>query len=431
MNRTTQRKLSRALIGGLGLTLALGGVFWLGKIVGTNSSATQAKVGRGETTEAAVLAKSAADHPTANNAATPTTKPAGTAGAHDAFASNIAGASVLQTPTSPVASSSTTQPSGAGAGAGGPTMLAAISGGASTTQPDRADAHGTASAIQAAAHQRDVRGQLAGAVAAGATQPPQQQDLIVGNPIAEAKSRLEHGKTLEARKILNTAITNRQLSDVDTKAAKQMLDEINAVVVFSTKQFRDDEYGGTFTVPSGGVLEKIAKSNDVSRELLQKINGISDPRRLRAEQNLKIIKGPFNAVVDKSDFTLELWLGEPNAKGSMYVTTLPVGLGEDGSTPTGVWAVQNRLTNPAYYSPRGEGVIPADDPKNPLGEHWIGLSGIEGGAVGKQSYGIHGTIDPDSIGKQASMGCIRLRAADIARVYDALVEGKSTVTVKD
>jgi lipoprotein-anchoring transpeptidase ErfK/SrfK len=115
----------------------------------------------------------------------------------------------------------------------------------------------------------------------------------------------------------------------------------------------------------------------------------------------------------------------------MYVTTLPVGLGEDGSTPTGVWAVQNRLPNPAYYSPRGEGVIAADDPKNPLGEHWIGLTGTEGAAVGKSSYGIHGTIEPDSIGKQASMGCIRLRNEDVARVYDALVEGKSTVTVRE
>ena len=86
MNRSTQRKLSRALIGGLGLTIALGGVFWLGKIVGSNSSTAQARAERGETTEAVIQAKSAADHSTAsagsaNNAATPTTKPASAASA--------------------------------------------------------------------------------------------------------------------------------------------------------------------------------------------------------------------------------------------------------------------------------------------------------------------------------------------------------------
>ena len=45
----------------------------------------------------------------------------------------------------------------------------------------------------------------------------------------------------------------------------------------------------------------------------------------------------------------------------------------------------------------------------------MGLKGEDGNAVGKQSYGIHGTIEPDSIGKQASMGCIRMGHEDIAR----------------
>ena len=76
-------------------------------------------------------------------------------------------------------------------------------------------------------------------------------------------------------------------------------------------------------------------------------------------------------------------------------------------------------------------MIEADDPKNPLGERWIGLTGIDGHAVGKQSYGIHGTIRPESIGKQESMGCIRLTNDDVAKVFELLVGGKSTVTVRD
>ena len=92
---------------------------------------------------------------------------------------------------------------------------------------------------------------------------------------------------------------------------------------------------------------------------------------------------------------------------------------------------ESKLKNPAYYSPRGEGVIAADDPKNPLGEFWIGLTGVDGHAVGKLSYGIHGTIDPDSIGKQSSMGCIRMHNEDVAQVFQLLIEGKSTVTVRD
>jgi lipoprotein-anchoring transpeptidase ErfK/SrfK len=117
----------------------------------------------------------------------------------------------------------------------------------------------------------------------------------------------------------------------------------------------------------------------------------------------------------------------------MYVTTFSVGLGRDQSTPVGTWMIEphHKLKHPTYYSPRGEGVIASDDPKNPLGGYWIGLTGTEGQALGKLSYGIHGTIDPASIGKQSSMGCIRLRSEDIALVYDLMVEGKSMVVVKD
>jgi lipoprotein-anchoring transpeptidase ErfK/SrfK len=66
-----------------------------------------------------------------------------------------------------------------------------------------------------------------------------------------------------------------------------------------------------------------------------------------------------------------------------------------------------------------------------LGGYWIGLTGTEGQALGKMSYGIHGTIDPDSIGKQSSMGCIRLRHDDIEMVYEMMVEGKSMVVVRE
>jgi len=123
----------------------------------------------------------------------------------------------------------------------------------------------------------------------------------------------------------------------------------------------------------------------------------------------------------------------PGEKGSVYVASYPVGLGMDDSTPTGVWIVQpgKKVRDPIYYSPRGAGVVAADDPKNPLGKYWIGLIGTEGHAVGQQSYGIHGTNDESSIGKQASLGCIRMHNADVVQVFDLLVDGKSTVTVRD
>jgi lipoprotein-anchoring transpeptidase ErfK/SrfK len=256
--------------------------------------------------------------------------------------------------------------------------------------------------------------------------------LPSGDLITQAKSKLDAGDLLSARDQLNGALQSGQLSDAEAQDVKQQLTQINQTLVFSKQRFPDDPYGGSYVVKPGDSLAKIAGDCDTTWELLSRINGI-DPRHLRAGAEIKIAQGPFFAVVDKRKFTLDLYLGAlPGEKSSMYVMTFPVGLGQDDSTPTGTWIVEphRKLKHPTYYSPRGEGVIAADDPKNPLGGYWIGLTGTEGQAVGKLSYGIHGTIDPDSIGKQSSLGCIRMRAADIAMVYDLLVEGKSLVVVK-
>jgi LysM repeat protein len=251
--------------------------------------------------------------------------------------------------------------------------------------------------------------------------------------IAQAKSKVHAGKLLEARDLANAPLVAGKLNGADADAARALLSEINQTVVFSTRKFADDRFGGTYQVLGGDRLERIGAKHAVTSDLLMKINGLSDPRRLRAGSYIKVLKGPFHAVVSKSAFRLDLYLGglPGSSPDATYVTSYPVGLGKDGSTPLGKWRVEpdRKVKNPVYYSPRGEGVIEADDPANPLGEYWIGLGGIEGEAVGKESYGIHGTIDPASIGKMESLGCIRLKNQDIAVVFSALVEGKSTVLV--
>lgn len=255
----------------------------------------------------------------------------------------------------------------------------------------------------------------------------------ITNPIAAGTAKKDAGDLLGARKILNEAVLAGKLSPADVDAAKKLMMEINQTVVFSPKRFADDEFGGTYSVQPGELMSKIATKYEITWEALGRLNGISDPKKLRAGQAIKVIHGPFNAVVSKSKYTMDIYLGPPLEKGSMYVTTFPVGLGKDDSTPTGAWLVEagKKIKNPTYYSPRGEGIVDADDPKNPLGERWVGLTGIDGHAVGKASYGIHGTIDETSIGKMESMGCIRLKNADVEWVFDLMVEGKSIVVVKE
>jgi len=269
------------------------------------------------------------------------------------------------------------------------------------------------------------------------TLPPAPSPAVVvtadARPLNDAQVKLEGGDLIGARDTFNNAITSNRLSPAEVDSAKKQISQINQTLLFSTKRFAADPLGGVYTVKPGERLSAIASAHDVTWELLMRLNNMTDPRKLRAGQALKIVNGPFHVVVTKSKFTMDIYLGSPGERGTMYITSYPVGLGRDDSTPTGTWMVEphHKIKHPTYYSPRGEGVIAADDPKNPLGPFWIGLTGTDGQAVGKASYGIHGTIEPDSIGKMASLGCIRMHNEDVGLVFELLVEGKSTVIVKD
>ncbi len=81
-------------------------------------------------------------------------------------------------------------------------------------------------------------------------------------------------------------------------------------------------------------------------------------------------------------------------------------------SPSGEFQIVQRLANPTYYHP---GVIIGPGTDNPLGPRWIGLN-VPG-------YGIHGTNRPDSIGKNASHGCIRLRNRDVEDLFGRVQVG--------
>lgn len=79
---------------------------------------------------------------------------------------------------------------------------------------------------------------------------------------------------------------------------------------------------------------------------------------------------------------------------------------EKSPSPTGDFTIVNRLENPTYYRP---GVVIEAGTNNPLGTRWMGLS--------QKGFGIHGTNQPQSIGKAASHGCIRMAQSDLEELF--------------
>jgi lipoprotein-anchoring transpeptidase ErfK/SrfK len=268
----------------------------------------------------------------------------------------------------------------------------------------------------------------------GVPQTPAQPVGEVATLQAAADDKIKSGDLVTARKLLSQALASKSASDTEKAALRQKLGAINEDLVFSPKLYPGDTYAETYTIASGDALAKIARKRELATDwrLIQRINRLSDPNKITVGQKLKLIRGPFHAVVTKSAYRLDLYMGSPDEPASwVFVKSYTVGLGEENGTPTGTFVVKknSKLVNPYWVNPRTGEKFEADDPKNPIGEFWIGIEGV-GESAPYVGYGLHGTIDPDSIGKQRSMGCVRMGAPDIAQVYELLIDGVSVVKIQ-
>ncbi len=241
--------------------------------------------------------------------------------------------------------------------------------------------------------------------------------------VAAADQALSRSDLVAARAHFSEAMA-LGIDDPELSRARGELTRIGSETIFSPRVHEGDPFVVRYIIKPGDTLAKLAKANKVSADLLAEINGIANKDLIRAGQTIKIVKGPFRAIIDRASYSLDVYLG------TTFVKHYRVGLGADGSTPAGEWRVKTKLKDPTYYPPRGGRIIHADDPKNPLGERWIGLEGVSGEALGQQRYGIHGTIEPESIGRNSSLGCIRMFNEDAEALYTYLVTRHSTVTVR-
>lgn len=124
---------------------------------------------------------------------------------------------------------------------------------------------------------------------------------------------------------------------------------------------------------------------------------------------------------------LEISLGRRQVslyKGKTRVKSYTIAVGRRGwETPTGNFQVAQMLRNPTWIHPFTNEAIPGGDPQNPLGNYWIGFW-----TDGRNWIGFHGTPNPESVGKAASHGCIRMYNKDIEELFHKVSLG-TVVTV--
>ena len=245
--------------------------------------------------------------------------------------------------------------------------------------------------------------------------------------IEKALGLRDRGKIIAARDLLNEAL-NMKLSPQVRAGVKLQLAKLSETWLFGREVLEGDKMTGYYLVQPGDLLAKIGKQHKVPFEALQKINGLQRPESLQAGRKIKVVHGPFNAVVNRTTYMLDLYIQ------NVYVKSYKVGLGRaEHMTPTGRWVVApgGKMVKPTWTDPDTGKTYVGSDPDYPLGSRWIALDGIEGDAKGRTGFALHGTKDPETIGTQSSRGCIRLFNGDVIEVYDLMEPGQSGVIVMD
>lgn len=106
------------------------------------------------------------------------------------------------------------------------------------------------------------------------------------------------------------------------------------------------------------------------------------------------VRTTYKIVINTTDNILTLY------KDDEFYKSYSVAVGKDSSpTPKGKFKIKTKSKNPG----------------GPYGARWMGLS--------IPHYGIHGTNNPSSIGKDVSRGCIRLLNENVIELYDIVPIG--------
>jgi lipoprotein-anchoring transpeptidase ErfK/SrfK len=225
----------------------------------------------------------------------------------------------------------------------------------------------------------------------------------------QAKETQAQGNLLEARSLYQQLIANFPNSGEVANWQKKS-DDLNIRLLFSpTLTPKSIPY----EIKPQDTLSKIAREFKTTVDLLKKSNNISDYRILPGRK-IKVWIAPFSAVVDKSQNILILKADEE------IIKTYVVSTGINNCTPTGTFKIINKLTHPTWF--KAGAVVAPGSPENVLGTRWLGFD--------LTGYGIHGTNEPQSLGRQITQGCVRMSNSDIEELYTIVPEG-TEVTVVD
>jgi hypothetical protein len=179
---------------------------------------------------------------------------------------------------------------------------------------------------------------------------------------ADAHEKLTAGRYAEALTALSVWYDDPSLGLEESHRLEDLLGQLAGTVIYS----QQDLLLPPHVVAPGETLPAIAGPLGVPWQLLAKINGVADPQQLIPGEHLKLVRGPFDAVVSVARRRLSLQVGGAYA-GSFAVVVGREFLPRVGGTLS-VTEVRRDLapgqppTSPAILLADGLMIQAADDP---------------------------------------------------------------------
>lgn len=222
--------------------------------------------------------------------------------------------------------------------------------------------------------------------------------------LSTVKSLIASNEIILARQQCYELLQNTTNSSAVSEAEK-MLGQININFLLSPAPMPEKT---EYIVQKGDILELLAKKNGTTVDLIKKCNSLQG-KMIHPGDRLRIFNAKLMIIISKSRNDLLL------KANNRFFKRYPVGTGKFGTTPAGTFIVSDKIVEPPWWRPDGK-MIPFGDKENVLGTRWMSLTAA-GETPKIRGYGIHGTWEPDTIGKQASAGCVRLSNADVEELF--------------
>lgn len=221
-------------------------------------------------------------------------------------------------------------------------------------------------------------------------------------PLEKALALRDAGKLAEARDAMRELLVTAGDAQLVGEIQKA-LGDVNMQLILTPAPAPEKV---DYVVQPGDSLARIAKMHNTTIEVIQKVNALRESI-IHPAQRLRVMPTKFAVAVSKSANTLLL------TDDGKFFKLYRCGTGQYNTTPVGTFKITDRIASPPWW--KDGQTIPFGSKENVLGKYWLALD--------IPHYGIHGTWEPETIGRQSSQGCIRLINEDVEELFIILPAG--------